>query len=69
MSENDDINIDGPNFSLSPSDTDTTLSFVQKFHSQVYPNNQLIVKNTSASISGYENRSLVSHSVESIMSR
>jgi hypothetical protein len=67
MSNNLDKNL-GPNFSMDISDTDTTLSFVQKFHSQAYPDNEVLVKNTSASEKGYEDRGLVSHTVESIMS-
>lgn len=67
MSNNLEKNL-GPNFSMDISDTDTTLSFVQKFHSQAYPDNEVLVKNTSASEKGYEDRGLVSHTVESIMS-
>lgn len=62
-------NSDGPNFSMNLSDNDTTLSFVQKFASQAYPEGKVIIKNTSASLKGYEDRGLVSHTVESIMSR
>lgn len=62
-------NSDGPNFSMNLSDNDTTLSFIQKFASQAYPEGRVLVKNTTASLSGYEDRGLVSHNVESIMSR
>lgn len=62
-------NSDGPNFSMALSDNDTTLSFIQKFTTQAYPNNQMLVKNTTASLQQNEDKTLVSHNVESIMSR
>jgi len=42
-------NSDGPNFSFELSDNDNTASFVKKFSSKVYPENKMLVKNTTYS--------------------
>jgi hypothetical protein len=59
---------DGPNFSFELQDNDTTLSFIQKFSSKVYPENKMLVQNTTYSKSGYTDRPMTSHGIESIMS-
>lgn len=61
-------NSDGPNFSMTLEDNDSTLAFTQKFAEQVYPEGKMLVKDTTFSQQGWEDRTLVSHNVESIMS-
>ena len=61
-------NSDGPNFSMTLGDNDSTLAFTQKFAEQVYPEGKMLVKDTTFSQQGWEDRTLVSHNVESIMS-
>jgi len=61
-------NSDGPNFSFELADNDSTASFVQKFSSKVYPENKMLVKNTTYSKGGYVDRPMTSHGIESIMS-
>jgi len=61
-------NSDGPNFSFELGDNDTTASFIQKFSSKVYPENKMLVKNTTYSKGGYVDRPITSHGIESIMS-
>lgn len=60
-------NSDGPNFSMTLGDNDSTLAFTQKFAEQVYPEGKMLVKDTTFSQQGWEDRTLVSHNVESIM--
>ena len=61
-------NSDGPNFSMTLGDNDSTLAFTQKFAEQTYPEGKMLVKDTTFSQQGWEDRTLVSHNVESIMS-
>lgn len=41
-------NSNGPNFSMTLTDNDSTQSFINKFASQVYPDGRNLVKSTSA---------------------
>jgi hypothetical protein len=41
-------NSNGPNFSMTLSDNDSTQSFINKFASQVYPDGRNLVKSTTA---------------------
>lgn len=61
-------NSDGPNFSMTLGDNDSTLAFTQKFAEQTYPEGKMLIKDTTFSQQGWEDRTLVSHNVESIMS-
>ena len=60
-------NSSGPNFSMTLADNDSTFSFINKVASQVYPEGKVLVKGTTASQRGFEEKTLVSHNVESIM--
>lgn len=71
MAEDYDVpptNDDGPGLSLTLEDNDSTTSFIQKYYSKTYPENKMLVKNTTHSVQGYETRTLTSHTVESIVS-
>ena len=61
-------NSDGPNFSMTLGDNDSTLAFTQKFAEQTYPEGKMLIKDTTFSQQGWEDRTLISHNVESIMS-
>lgn len=41
-------NSNGPNFSMTLSDNDSTQSFINKFATQVYPDGRNLVKSTTA---------------------
>ena len=41
-------NSNGPNFSMTLSDNDSTQSFINKFATQVYPDGRNLVRSTSA---------------------
>lgn len=60
-------NSSGPNFSMTLADNDSTFSFINKVASQVYPEGKVLIKGTTASQRGFEEKTLVSHNVESIM--
>ena len=59
MAEDYDVpptNDDGPGLSLTLEDNDSTTSFIQKYYSKTYPENKMLVKNTTHSVQGYETR-------------
>jgi hypothetical protein len=64
---NPNTNPNGPNFSMTLADNDSTQSFINKFASKAYPDGKVLVKNTTGMQKGYEDRTLVSHNVEGIM--